>query len=242
MVMDMDMAMAMEMGSMSQPKTQMPTTQMTMSIDCKDVSPEGSLDYAFTYDDIEVIASPGVDPATIPMMRQQMAPLVGMTGSGTVSSLGRSEGAELEIPEGLSPQLKQTLEGMTQSMDQMTAPLPEEAVGVGARWKVTMPMEMNGMKLTQIATYEILERDGDSVKFDIAIEQSAPKQEIQPPGLPPGTTVTLESLDTKSTGVIALQLTSLVPTSEMNLTTENVISAEGQEFKTTIDAEVRIHP
>ncbi len=238
MVMETSMAMAMEMGDQKQPETQMPATRMTMTIDSKEVSPEGDLHYEFELVQVEVLPKPGANPVMVNAMKQQMSSMQGLSGSATVTSRGFTKDVEIKLPPGIDPQIRQSMEQMKQSMNQMSAPLPEEPVGRGARWQVTMPVETPAMKLTQIATYTLSEIQGDKVKFDITIKQSAPPQEIDTPGAK----VLLESLKTSGKGTVELQMTNLVPTSNINMTTTNVVSANNQKIKTTMRMEMKIHP
>lgn len=242
MVMEMSMAMARESGDQKQPETQMPATRMTMTIDCKEVTPEGDLHYEFELVQVEVLPEPGTDPAVVDAMKQQMSSLQGLSGSATVTSRGFSKDAEINPPPGIDPQVRQFMDNMKQSMNQMSAPFPEEPVGRGARWQVTTPVETPALKLTQIATYTLLEIQGDKVKLDVAIKQSTPRQEIDTPGAAPGEKVSLESLNSSGTGTVELQMTNLVPTSNINVTTTSVISVGNQRIKTTMRMGMKIHP
>ena len=98
------------------------------------------------------------------------------------------------------------------------------------------------MKFTQVATYTLLEIQGDKVKLDVTIKQSALPQEIHTPGAGPDVKMLLESLNSSGTTAVELQMTNLVPTSNMNLTTTNVVSANNQKIKTTMQIGVKIHP
>lgn len=238
MIMEMSMAMAVEMGDLKQPETSVPGTRMTMTIDGKDVSPEGDLHYEFELTQVEVLSTPSDNPMIVNMMKQQVNSMQGLSGSATVTSRGFAKEAEIKPPPGIDAQTKQFMDNMKQSMNQMSAPLPEEPVGRGARWEVTMPVETPAMKLTQIATYTLSEIQDDKVKFDVAIKQTAPPQDIAAPGAK----VSLESLDSSGTGTIEMQMTNLVPTSNVNLTTTNVVSANGKKIKNTMRIATKIHP
>jgi len=242
MVMEISMAMAIEMGDQNLPETQMPVIRMTMTIDSKEVSPEGDLHYESELEQVEVLPKPGANPAMVHDMKQQMSSMQGLSGSGTITSRGFTKDAEIKFPPGIDPQQRQFMDNMKQSMDQISAPLPEEPVGRGARWQVTMPVETPAMKLTQIATYTLSEIQGDKVKFDVAIKQSAAPQEIDAPGAAPGVKVSLESFNSSGTGTVELQMTNLVPTSNMNTTTTTVVSADNLRIKTTMRMGLKIYP
>ena len=241
MVMQTDMAMAVEIEGLKRPETPLPSTRMTMAIDSKEVSPEGALHYEFTLEQTEVVPNPGDYSPTIKSIKNQMDTMLGVSGSVTVTSRGFSTDVKINIPRGVSPQVRQLIDDMKQSMSQISVPLPDEPIGKGARWQVTTPIETPAMKLTQIATYTLSEIQGDTVKLDVQLKQSAPPQESRPPGAPPGVTVIMESLSTSGSGTIELQMTNVVPTSTLNLTTTNVVSS-GQRVKTTMQIWAKIQP
>jgi hypothetical protein len=242
MIMEMSTAVAMEVGDQKQPDTQMPATRMTMTIDSREVSPEGDLHYAFELEQIEVLPDSGANPAVVQAMQAQVSKMLGLSGSATVTSRGFARDTEVKLPPGIDPQARQIMDNMKQSLNQMSAPLPEEPVGLGARWQVTVPLDTPMVKLTQIATYTLSEVQGDKVKLDVAIKQSAPPQEVETPGTAPGVTVSLESLDTSGTGTTELPMTNVVPTSNVNLTTTSVVLANNQRIKTTMRVEMKVHP
>ncbi len=241
MVMQTDIAIAMEIGPLKRRETQLPGTRMTMTIESKDVSSEGDLHYEFTLDQTEVVPNPGDNPLSINAMKRQMHTMLGVRGSATATSRGFSTDVNINIPRGAGPQVGQLIDDMKQSMTRMLAPLPDEPVGRGAVWQVTTPIETPAMKFTQVATYTLLEIQGDTVKLDVQITQSAPPQESRPPGGAPGATVMLESFDTSGSGTVELQMTNVVPTSTLNLTTTSVFSSD-QRVTTTMQIWATIDP
>ncbi|MHC4564875.1 MAG: hypothetical protein ACYTE3_03865 [Planctomycetota bacterium] len=242
MIMEMSTAMVMEIGEQKQPETQVPTTRMTMTLDGKEISPEGDLRYEFKLEQAEVLPEPGANPAMVNAMKQSMSSTVGLSGSATVTSRGLTKAAEVKIPPGIDPQIEQAMANVNESLNQMSAPLPVEPVGRGARWLVTMPMETNGLKITQTITYALSEIQGDKVKCDVTVKQSALPQEMDIPGAAPGAKMFLESFSSSGDGTIELQMTNLVPTSNINMTTTNLVSANNQRVKTTARIGIKIHP
>ncbi len=241
MVMQTDMAMAIEMGALKRPEKQLPSTRMTMAIDSKEVSPEGELHYEFTLEQTEVVPNPGDNPLTINAIRKQMHTMLGVRGSATATSRGFSTDVNINIPRGAGPKVRQLIDDLKQSMTRMLAPLPDEPVGRGAVWQVTTPIETPAMKFTQVATYTLLEIQGDAVKLDVQITQSAPPQESRPIGGAPDATVMLESFDTSGSGTVELQMTNVVPTSTLTLTTTSVFSSD-QRVTTTMRIWATIEP
>ena len=241
MVMEMIMAVTVEIGALKRPETQLPGTRTTMTIDTKEVSPEGELHYEFILEQTEVVPNPDDNPAAIKAMQRQMDTMLGLSGSAMVTSQGFSTDVTINIPRGAGLQVRQMINDMQQSMTRMLVPLPDEPVGRGAVWQATTPIETPAMKFTQVATYALLEIQGDTVKLDVQITQSAPPQESRPIGGAPDSTVMLESFDTSGSGTVELQMTNVVPTSKLNLTTTNVVLSD-QRVKTTMQIWAMIDP
>ena len=89
-------------------------------------------------------------------MKAAFVGIKGLTGTGTVSSRGFSKGVEFKAPAGSNPQARQLMDQMKEFVTQLVAPLPEEAVGPGARWEAKTPLKSQGMTMDQTATYELV--------------------------------------------------------------------------------------
>jgi hypothetical protein len=238
MVMEMKMSTAMEMGGQKAPETKSPPSEMTMTIESKEVSPQGDLRYEFKLKKADVIPDPNANPMMVGAMKQSLNSMVGMNGTVTVTSRGFTKDTDIKMPDGINPQVAQSMGNMHQSMSQMSAPFPAEPVGIGGRWQVSMPLETNGMKIKQTATYELVEIRGDKVKFNVTIKQTADPQEMSMPG----TKVSLESLKSSGNGTVETTLTDLVPTSNIDITTNGVVSTNNQKINSTTRIAMKIHP
>ena len=73
--------------------------------------------------------------------------------------------SKIDVPGGVTGQMRQLVEGFQNSAEQMATPLPEEPVGVGGKWSVTQSLELNGMKLQQTATYTVIELSEERAKL-----------------------------------------------------------------------------
>ena len=107
-----------------------------------------------------------------------------MSGTGTISSRGFSKGIEFKAPPGADPQTRQIMDQMKDSFASLAAPLPEEAVGPGAKWEVRMPIKSQGMTIDQTATYELVSIEGESLTTKSTITQHAANQKIENPAMP----------------------------------------------------------
>lgn len=114
-------------------------------------------------------------------------------------------------------QLRQLMDSMKQSMNQVLVPLPQAAVGIGATWQVTTRSAQSGIDLTQVATHRVTALDDRHADLDVDLVQSAPSSTVSPAGLPPGITVDLVSMESKGSAKMHLDFSTLVPRSDLDL-------------------------
>ena len=223
----------------AQPSQRIPTSKTTMTINGKNITAAGDLQYEFELSAVDILAEPRDNPAIVNRMKQTLEETLGMTGSATVTPRGFTKDILINLPETVNPQLRQMLNNMKQAVTQMSIILPEEPVGKGARWKVTQPMETATMKFTQSATYALVEMEGDQLKLNATVKQKGLKQELKSPS---PVKMILESLETLGDGTIEMRLSSMVPRSAIKLKTTNVISANGQRTTTELNVENAAYP
>jgi hypothetical protein len=111
--------------------------------------------------------------------------------------------------------------------DQMSSPLPEEAVGVGARWEVRQATatSVSGMAVFQKVVYELTAVDGPSLALRVTTELTAPRQTVS--GLSSGMDAQVESYAGNGTGTVSMRLDSLAPTADLTVKMSNVMSVGG---------------
>ncbi len=137
-------------------------------------------------------------------VQPMIASIEGLKGSATVTSRGFAKESDIEVPANINPQIGTMIESMKDSMGRVSSPLPEEPIGVGAKWTVTQDIVSNGMKIKQTSTHTLKGIKDGKYDIDLAIEQKGEEQAIAAAGLPPGTTLTLKSLESSGTGKMLL--------------------------------------
>ncbi|MCA9661284.1 MAG: hypothetical protein KC486_23295 [Myxococcales bacterium] len=247
MLMTMTMGMEMDMGGMgAMPKMAMPPIAMSMGIHVTSVSDTGDFRYEFSLDSVDVKARPSDPPEIAEAMKGAMAGMVGMSGSSVVSNRGEVREASFKLPPNALPQVKQTMDSMQQSIKQIAVPFPEEAVGIGAKWEViSAGAEINGITMTQKSSYEVLERDGDTLTLATTVNQDAEPQVMKAPGIPATATVYLEELESDGSGKSSFNLTHVSPVSgTMDLTSKMRMSVDAggqkQAMKMNMDLGLEI--
>jgi hypothetical protein len=242
----MKMSMEMALGGNSMPSPKLPEMKMAMDMTVKDVTPAGDATYDFTLTSADVADDPAAMPQVVTAMRQALAGAKGMTGTAKVTSRGFTTEGEFKTPDNMDPKAKQLMDGMKQSLKQMSAPLPEEPVGVGAKWEVQYNITQNGMSLTQIAQTELVSLEGNKAKLKLTLSQKADPQKVSAPGMPPGVEMQLTSLKSDGTGESNLDFGKLWPesskaglTSEIKMQMEQNGQKQDMTMKMGMDAEAK---
>lgn len=242
--MTMGMASQMAMGGTTMPAMKIPPMILDLDLEVLEVEADGDIRYRFTIADTGVGAGQDLGADVVAAMSAAMQPLEGTSGEVTVSPTGVSRGATLTPSAGADPQM---VADMRKSMVNASAPLPEEPVGVGARWTLTSDLDEGGLQLQQVASYELVELTDTTITLRVDVQQSAEPQEFAPDGLPPGATAKLSHMRSKGSGSTVLQFDRVMPTrSDMQMHTDMTVSlqAEGQsmEMHNAMDMTTAIAP
>lgn len=205
------------------PTPVMPTMIMPVSVSVTEAAQaEGAKAWGvkLDFDDVKV---EGADPQTMEAVRQGLAGFGEMTGTGVVTSEGRWRDTSFGGLESLSPEMREQLEGMTESFRNMGAMLPTEPVGIGGKWRVEQSMESNGIRIDQSIVYTLKAREGSRLTLDAEMKQSIPAQDVRPPNMPQQSFRTQG--EGKGKGTMVIDLTKVMPvdgtiksTTKMNMT------------------------
>lgn len=152
-----------------------------------------------------------VTRVTEEMAERYRSQLQGRRASVTIDARGRIE--VLEPTAGSEPApAAHTRREMLQILAESVVPLPEEPVGVGARWQVTMLLGRGAAMVNQVATYELLavEKNG-TWRIRATLAQDGEQQVVTDPALPAGVTAELVALVWRAEGELQVSPASLTP-------------------------------
>ncbi len=230
-LMGVQMGITMDLGGM--PRTQsIPRIDMPMEVTVTDVAGNGDLTYRFELREPQIVDDGTAGPGVVAGMKGALDGMAGLSGTAVVTSRGFTKSVDLKVPAGANPQIKQFMESLKQSIGQMSAPLPEQPVGIGAKWETTTNIEQNGMKLKQVATSEVLALDGNVFTLSIKLKQSAGRQKVTTNGI----TVDLESLDGTGGGETTIDLGQIVPSkANVTLRSDMKMNSGGQSMSMGFD-------
>lgn len=183
----------------------------------------GNVAYTLRYSKVDIIPPPGTPPAAQQAINAAASQMQGISLRVTGNNRGQLSEVNVSANRPLEPGLQAMFSQLSESVRNSSIEFPVDPVGVGARWKVTMQVESNGLRIDQQATYEITELSPDRVVFAVTAEQTAPTQKIVVPGLTPDQSPSLRSYRATGSGRVAMQLNRPVPTQsnlEMKLRSE----------------------
>ena len=229
------------MDATSVPAMDLPTMKMSADLVVKDVAANGDITYDLAYTSMTAEAQPGMDPSLVATMQAAAAGITALKGTITMSDRGINKTSALDVNQISDPNLKQVLGQLSESLNSMASPLPEEPVGVGARWEVRQAINAAGIQSFQRMDMEVIKIEGTSVTVRVKSEQTAPAQSVSNPMMP-GATMDVEKMSGTGTGTLVLRLDGLVPTSELSNTSLALMTMNmgGQTQKMGLEMKMKI--
>jgi hypothetical protein len=229
--MTMQMSLAMTMGDVSLPAPQIPAMHMGVNIDVTGVNAAGDISFTFGYADFTAEGAP---------LPGEIADMIkNATGSVTMSNRGIVKAMAFDAGASSNPMLKQLMSSA--GIEKLSAPLPEEPLGVGARWEVEQALNIGGVTTTQKTIYELVSLDAASATMKLTLTQGAAGQKLTLPQMPPGADVSLISMDGTGSGTMVLK-GGIFPLGDMDIRTKMVmdVSAEGETHRMSTETGMKI--
>lgn len=176
-----------------------PPITIPMDVSVQSVTPSGDINYTAVFGEAGIVEDTNTPPQVAQVLKAMVSKIKGTTAAGTVSSRGISKKTEMKVPPDADPQLRQMMEGIKENLDDLEIPLPEEAVGTGAKWELKKPVKAEGMTIEQAGDYQLDSATGDHVtaKFT-ATAKSPATARVQ--------------INGNGSGTITSDLSKLVPT------------------------------
>ena len=239
--MTMKMGMDMSAAGKQMPATDLPAMIMSMDVAVKDIATDGDITYEMVFNNADIAAGIITLPAVATAMKTGLASINGMTGTGKMSNCGIVKSVEMKMPATAAPQISQTLDQMKDSFSSSATPLPEEAVGPGAKWEYKTRLKSQGMNIDQTITCELVSVDGDVLNLHSTLTQNAANQKISNPAMP-GLKMDLTKMTGNGTITTVLDLGKLMPqTATVDEKTEVAMGMNIGQQKQTMDMKMNIN-
>jgi hypothetical protein len=197
----------------------LPMLQSSFSTLVRDVAPNGNISYQVVYNNVQTAKTGApADENVTQMIERELSMLAGMSGEFIVSERGEPQSISLTLPENMSPLQRSLFDQLSQSMTQLAVPLPDQPVGVGAEWRQTVPLMINGAKIEQVATYKLVSLKAQVATIAVQMSQMTANQKIDS-GVRNVGDLELQSFVANGKGQIVWSLEQLMPQqSQLSLT------------------------
>lgn len=207
MTMTMTMSITTKAGGQSN-KIAIPPLEMSVDMKVTDVTANGDLTIDMAFGKILLKSDPSTPKAMIDAFKKMANAITGVKGRVKMSNRGYTLETSLETPPNLPPESAQLVESMRSMMGQISSPLPEEAVGVGAKWETSSVIkDSNGIDIDQVQTSEVSAIKGKQTTLKVTVMQSAKPKKITIKGLD----FDLKGVSGGGTGETVYDATTFVP-------------------------------
>ncbi len=215
-----------------------PTMVLTIDTQATKIDANGDIHYDFSYANADIAAdTPNLPTAALDSMRSAVKKLVGLKGSFIMDSQGGNKGGSFTLPAEADNNFKQMVQNMSKSLHQLASPLPAEAVGKGAKWRISFPSNAGGMNVNQTAIYELIGLQDGVATLKTSVEQQANPQNLTLPQLPAGSTMAIKSFVSQGQGEVIMRLDQLMPVRSVvsiNSNSEMTIKVAGNPKELTM--------
>ena len=225
MVMNMQMSMTM-MGQIQQ--VQLPPVVMAMRVNVTQVFEDGSFAAETRLQSVRIEDDGQAAPDLVASLRQSMSGMEGMNIWAHMSTRGQALESRASVPD--DPSLSASVNSFQQNVAQAQVLLPEEPVGVGAKWSTTSKVNSNGVLMDATTTYTLRERQGDSIGLDVAIDMAVDTSQPMTPV--PGVSFTFKEFSGRGAGNVSWDLGHLMNRSTLGETMHLVL--EGSQGSQTM--------
>lgn len=208
----LDKKTLMSIGEFKMPKAELPTYMLTLDSTVTKVDSNGDIHYDIAYSDVKIRGDAQTRPELIRVISKQIGQLENFKGSAVINNQGIAKKVNYIIPETVDVNIKFLVEQLSNSLQQLSSPVPKEAVGTGAKWQVTSDTSINGINLKQTTTYELVNINNGVATMNVNLQQQEQStQVIDYPGLPLDGILTLQSFRSNAKGKAIIDLDRVMP-------------------------------
>ncbi|HEY9600447.1 MAG TPA: hypothetical protein V6C85_02475 [Allocoleopsis sp.] len=229
------------------PSMKLPTSVIKMETTITQVDANGDIHSQYLFTDADVTPAPDTPPEMVNALRSAIKQIVGLKGTSIVDNRGQIKSGNIDLPEASDPITNQLFKQISNSLAQSSSPLPQEAIGIGAKWRVASQLNVGGINLSQNTIYELVALKDNVATFNVSLEQQAQSQKLNLPGMPAGATFTIKSLKSQGQGQIVVPLDMVIPVrSNISVRSQNQMSVkpananEDATFETNISMQMTL--
>ncbi|KRB73033.1 hypothetical protein ASE01_19855 [Nocardioides sp. Root190] len=175
----------------------------------------------------------GLPAVARPMISQALDLIEGTTARVEYARNGILQSSELELGDDAPDLVARLLDNIASQSFAVAVPLPEEEVGVGARWRAATELEVGGASTTVTSTYTLTELTDDGYTVTVVADQ-----ESAPGDTPAGKVL---GGSTRSTGTVTGRSGFVAPVRvESSSTGTSAVEVGGQEVETSFEVTMEL--
>jgi len=215
MQLDTKVGQSSSMGPQQKRAVTFPTVRVLVVLKPQSIDGDGSLTQKFEITHAEVLHDePSVPKEMYDALTKDMPEFVGLGGTTVFTARG--------IPTSFKPSgspksaaVQQLVETTNEALREMAAPLPEEPVGVGAKWELRLKDEG-----VQTMTYTLKELAPNRATVTVDGHATEPPRTLPAPqGAPPDLRVQVDKHESKGGGSMTFPLDRMAPTISLEFST-----------------------
>jgi len=203
---------AIQQSGVSSANVKPPPVRATVETTLQGTTPDGNLQVAFSYPSFDILRGGDATASERRRIKQAFTGLAGLSGQLTLSPQGVLVDSTLNVPPNLDPSVSSLVTQLGDQLRTLSIPFPADAVGVGARWRATTQLALNGIQAQQVYEYTLRKRTGNKLVIGVTGTQTAGRQTVELPNVASGAQLEVRKFKTTFRGENTVELTNLLPT------------------------------
>jgi hypothetical protein len=203
---------AIQQSGVSSASVKPPPVRATIETSLQAVNPDGNLQVAFSYSSFDVLRGGEATASERRRIKRAFTGLAGLSGQLTLTPQGVLVDSSLNVPPNLDPSVSSLVTQLGDQLRTLSVPFPADAVGVGARWRATTQLTLNGIEAQQVYEYTLRKRTGSKLVIGVTGTQTAGRQTVELPNIASGAQLEVRKFKMSFRGENTVELTSLLPT------------------------------
>jgi hypothetical protein len=228
-----------KVGSQATRSGSAPRITLDMRTKVTDVAADGVFTATYAYEAVHVGDKGDSDSSVAREVREKIKPILGLTGTITMTAQGEVLSADVAIPDDADADLKGLVEQLSTQASSFAVPFPTEAIGRGAEWKAKSTTTVNAIEFSQTTEYTVRSIRGDRVELSSTLQQHAKHQTYTDPAS--DNEVELFSSDGTGDGTSSVRLGDLIPPDgEAHIQVKQKLEVGGKRISQTVTTHVFI--
>jgi hypothetical protein len=154
------------------------TVRLVVHVEPQGTDTAGDYRFHFRIERASLVGDEEMPKDGVQQMEAVLGEVRGRWGSAVISPRGALKELGWSESDGLAMPAHQVLVDLSRLLRQLYPPLPEEEVGVGARWEVTEDVSTEAYEMRSTSRFTLRALGDRSAELDLELEESAARQPL----------------------------------------------------------------